>query len=554
MGPFKPTTTHFSPNKGIGANSRGIGTPIVLSPLFVAKRASDPSNVDKWREVTDYGFAFSNLISINSLGFDGFKSIHYTKLQDIVVGFLGSSYAVKKDWESAYKQERIDPKQWALFSYEFFGQVLVPFNAQFGFKNMGRIFSKLPKSQILFLTTLHPHIFQRKPRSKYPVTNVFPRIQLKQDAWLDSDCANYSKWLNGDHISLLDSYADDIWMSHRTLARNHIQWEKYIESCAWLNIILKKSKAENFKQVVTVCGVTFDLRTQVITFDLEKRQRWVVKCYQVWKLICTRQQSSIVVFEQLTGGLNYLTDLIWPGPALVRPFYDALAYPGLVNKRKVISFSKCRTKSPEGRLLKRCISAIDIWIQIIKSCPTLTFTQALGVAEFKIQAYSDASGDEGIGGFMIFDSCCFYWATSYAELRRRYNYPSSLAKWTGSSTIQCKEALAVAINVLVFSPFLKPDWALGVAVDNLGLAYNIAKVRARYDEFTNDLLMWMFSKAVSERIMIIPSHVLRGFNVPADHLSKGKFKLFKHAIMQHDPSLTFKRLNPTYASIINIKL
>lgn len=526
----------------------------MLSSLFVAKRTSDPINVDKWREVTDYGFKFYDLTSINSLRYECFKSIQYTKLQDIVVGFLGSSYAVKKDWEAAYKQERIDADQWELFSYEFAGTVLVPSNAQFGFKNMGKIFSKLPKSQILFLTTLMPHIFQREPTYTYPITNIFPRIQLNQDSWLDSDCANYTKWLNGDHISLLDSYADDIWMSHKTLTGNHIQCEKYTESCTWLNAILKKSKAENFKQVVTVCGVTFDLRTQVITFDLEKRQRWVIKCFQIRKLICTRQRAFIVVFEELAGGLNYLTDLIWPGPALVRSFYDALTNPLLMNRRNIISFAKCRSPSPECKLLERCISTIDVWIKIIRSCPTISFTQALGLAKFKLQAYSDASDNEGIVGFMILNGLCYYWAVSYDELRSRYNSPHALARGSGSSNIQCKEALAVAINVLVFSQFMEPNWALGIAVDNLGLAYNIAKVRARYDEFTNDLLLWMFTKAVNERIMIIQSHVLRGFNVPADHLSKRKIRQFKHAINNHDPSIRFMRLNPTYASIINIKL
>ena len=70
LGPFTSDTTHFSANKKIGANSEGVGTPIIISPLFVVKRNSDPTNVDKWREVTDYGFEFLPETSINSLGYE----------------------------------------------------------------------------------------------------------------------------------------------------------------------------------------------------------------------------------------------------------------------------------------------------------------------------------------------------------------------------------------------------------------------------------------------------------------------------------------------------
>ena len=52
-------------------------------------------NVDKCREVMDFGFKITKEMYINDFVFPEFVSIHYSRLQDMLTIFIGCSHAFK---------------------------------------------------------------------------------------------------------------------------------------------------------------------------------------------------------------------------------------------------------------------------------------------------------------------------------------------------------------------------------------------------------------------------------------------------------------------------
>ena len=76
----------------------------------------------------------------------------------------------------------------------------------------------------------------------------------------------------------------------------------------------------------------------------------------------------------------------------------------------------------------------------------------------------------------------------------------------------------IAVNILAFGHFVGQDTAFCLHTDNLRLAANLSKFRARYDHWTNDLVIWSFLYAIENDILLVPSHAFQERNVEADLL------------------------------------
>ena len=75
-------------------------------------------------------------------------------------------------------------------------------------------------------------------------------------------------------------------------------------------------------QTLTICGMTFMLRTQCLTYDIEKLQKWHDAVCLIILWIGQGQKCRIRYIEKVAGGLNHMAALVLPGPALIKPFYD----------------------------------------------------------------------------------------------------------------------------------------------------------------------------------------------------------------------------------------
>ena len=63
---------------------------------------------------------------------------------------------------------------------------------------------------------------------------------------------------------------------------------------------------------------------------------------------------------------------------------------------------------------------------------------------------------------------------------------------------------AIAVNILAFEHYVGHDTAFCLHTDNLGLAANLAKFRARHDNWTNDLVIWSFLYAIEHDLLLVP--------------------------------------------------
>lgn len=93
LGHYPNIVTHFDFIHNFGANDKGIGIPLQRTPIFVVTR----ENIDKWREVLDFGFKIAHGLSINDYVLPEFTSIHYSRLQDMLTTFINCTYASKVD-------------------------------------------------------------------------------------------------------------------------------------------------------------------------------------------------------------------------------------------------------------------------------------------------------------------------------------------------------------------------------------------------------------------------------------------------------------------------
>ena len=102
---------------------------------------------------------------------------------------------------------------------------------------------------------------------------------------------------------------------------NHV-FENHEFLTTYFNIKTKKAKEAVGVQTLTVCGLTFMLKTQYLTYDnekLEKRHK-AVDLNITW--ISQGKQCRIRFIEKVTGSLNHLAALVLPCPALILFFYD----------------------------------------------------------------------------------------------------------------------------------------------------------------------------------------------------------------------------------------
>lgn len=204
-------------------------------------------------------------------------------------------------------------------------------------------------------------------------------------------------------------------------------------------------------------------------------------------------------------------------------------------------------------LFQRMLCYLMCWKAIILSNPFFSFWFLLGFADSTISVFPDASGTHGISGWMVLKDTCFYWAITYAELRRRFNVPSSLILGSGSSIIQYKELLAVAINIAAFRDKLDSKQMIRIQLfsDNSGIIYNIKKSRFKRDYQSNSLLLYILFTSFTNNILLSPHHVPILHNNLADLLSRLKFKEFTKLAYEQLSIRKFKRIEPPYNNIIN---
>ena len=60
--------------------------------------------------------------------------------------------------------------------------------------------------------------------------------------------------------------------------------------------------------------VTFMFKSQYLTYDIEKLNKWHVAVVQIITLIAQSQKYKIVFIERVTGCLNHLTVLVVYAP------------------------------------------------------------------------------------------------------------------------------------------------------------------------------------------------------------------------------------------------
>ena len=65
-------------------------------------------------------------------------------------------------------------------------------------------------------------------------------------------------------------------------------------------------------QTITVCGMTFMLKTQYLTYAIEKLQKWYKAVCLIITWIAQCQKCIIRFIEKVAGGLNHLAALMFP--------------------------------------------------------------------------------------------------------------------------------------------------------------------------------------------------------------------------------------------------
>ena len=186
--------------------------------------------------------------------------------------------------------------------------------------------------------------------------------------------------------------------------------------------------------------------------------------------------------------------------------------------------------------------------------PVLPFYMALGLAKKQFHVFSDASGGIGLGGFAFFRNEIQYWCITFKELLQRYNKKPDFFVEDPSTSIQMKEMLSLAFNVECFGEHAGSDVALCMNTDNLGLAANLAKFRAKHDNFTNDLIIWIYLYSLAYNILMVPYHKFREVNVEADLLSKNKIGEFYALCRSKYQHLTPIRVFPNYAKVFDLNI
>ena len=126
----------------------------------------------------------------------------------------------------------------------------------------------------------------------------------------------------------------------------------------------------------------------------------------------------------------------------------------------------------------------------------------------------------------------------------------------GSSSIQFKELLGIAVNVDVFGDYVKSDKTaiLRLHTDNEGIKCNLIKRRCRHDVHSNSLLLFTIFAAYSKLILIDLRNLSRKFNTAADELSRINIPEVEKIIERKFEKVHFKRIYPNFASMINFKI
>ena len=112
---------------------------------------------------------------------------------------------------------------------------------------------------------------------------------------------------------------------------------------------------------------------------------------------------------------------------------------------------------------------------------------------------------------------------------------------------------AISVNILAFGHYVGHDTAFCLHTDNLGLAANLAKFRARHDNWINDLVIWSFLYAIEHDLLLVPSHSFRERNTEADLLSKDKISDFYALVKSKHPNMMIKRIFPNYSKLFNLQ-
>ena len=205
LGPFPTTYTHFKVFRQGEVNNNGVVIPIQRTPIFVVMR----ENLEKWREVLDFGRQVANGLSINDYIVPEFVSIKLSRLHDMIAIFLGCTHASNLDWQTAFKQIRIYHMQWPYFAFDFNGATYISSVFEFGRRDAPIEFSKCSKTLVLIAIMSHPELFTKKCDIFKGTVSRFPRILDKPDNWLDSKGVNLTRLINRDRVHLMDVMMDD---------------------------------------------------------------------------------------------------------------------------------------------------------------------------------------------------------------------------------------------------------------------------------------------------------------------------------------------------------
>ena len=203
--------------------------------------------------------------------------------------------------------------------------------------------------------------------------------------------------------------------------------------------------------------------------------------------------------------------------------------------------------------VQKLLKFSKIWKYIIESKPIIPFKMALMLTKYRLNVFSDASGIVRLGGLAVINNKIFFWSVTFEFLINRFNKHINFFDNTGSETIQYKEIFALAVNILAFGGFVGQDTAFCLHTDNLRLAANLSKFRARHDRWTNDLIIWSFLYAIAHDILLVPSHVFRERNIEADLLSKNNISGLYALVKSKHPTMLIKRIYPDYSKLFNLQ-
>ena len=265
LGTFPDSVTHFDVTGNMGVNNKGIGIPIQRTQIFVVTK----DNIDKWREMLDFGFKITNDLFINDFVYPEFTSIHYSRLQDILTTFINCTHASKLDYESAFKQIRIHHLQLPFFSFNFDCKTYISTVLEFRTSDAPREFNKCVKSIVFIAIYTHHELFTKKVNPFEGTVSNFPQIIKQPDCLLDSSVINLTRYINSDITHLTDVMVNDEWLGAFSKAMNIQQHEALIFLAKYYNVKTKKAKKEISVETLSICG-TFMLKTQCLTYDSEK--------------------------------------------------------------------------------------------------------------------------------------------------------------------------------------------------------------------------------------------------------------------------------------------